>query len=130
MTTGFHIASHHADREDRILDFAKINAYHVSLLPYLLEKLKNTPDSQGSVLDNSVILYGSPMGNSNVHNHKRCPFLVAGHGGGAIKGNMHLKAADGTPMANAMLSVLRTLGSTVESFGDSSGVMDLNAAAG
>ena len=87
VTTGFHIASHHADREERILDFAKINAYHVGLMPYLLEKLKNTPDADGSVLDNTVIVYGSPMGNSNVHNHKRCPLLFAGHGGGAIKGN-------------------------------------------
>src|ERR1700730_11000909 len=69
VTTGFHIASHHAEREDRILDLAKINKYHVSLVPYLLEKLKNTPDGDGSLLDNSLVLYGSPMGNPNVHNH-------------------------------------------------------------
>jgi hypothetical protein len=130
VTTGFHIASHHADREDRILDFAKINAYHVGLLPYFLEKLKSTRDGDGTVLDNTVVIYGSPMGNSNVHNHKRCPLLLAGHGGGAIKGNMHLKAPDGTPMANAMLSVLQTLGCQVDSFGDSSAAMDLNAAGG
>ena len=129
VTTGFHIASHHADREERILDFAKINAYHVGLIPYLLEKLKNTPDSEGSVLDNTVIVYGSPMGNPNVHNHKRCPLLLAGHGGGAIKGNLHLKAPEGTPMANAMLSVLQTLGCEIDSFGDSSGALDLNAGA-
>jgi hypothetical protein len=128
VTTGFHIASHHADREDRILDFAKINAYHVSLLPYLLEKLKKTPDSDGTLLDNTAIVYGSPMGNSNVHNHKRCPLIVAGHGGGAIKGNIHVKAADGTPMANAMLTVLQTLGVEIDAFGDSSGTLDLNAA--
>ena len=67
------------------------------------------------------------MGNSNVHNHKRCPLIVAGHGGGAIKGNMHVKAADGTPMANAMLSVLHSLGVQAESFGDSAGTLDLNA---
>jgi hypothetical protein len=127
VTTGFHIASHHADREERILDFAKINAYHVGLLPYLLEKLKKTPDSEGTLLDNTAIIYGSPMGNSNVHNHKRCPLIVAGHGGGAIKGNMHVKAAEGTPMANAMLTVLHSLGAQVESFGDSSGTLDLNA---
>jgi hypothetical protein len=67
------------------------------------------------------------MGNSNVHNHKRCPLLVAGHGGGAIKGNQHLKAPDGTPMANAMLAVLQTLGCEIDSFGDSTAPMDLNA---
>ena len=101
----FHSASHHQEKEDRILDFARINKYHVSLVPYFLEKLKNTPDVDGSLLDNSVVLYGSPMGDSNVHNHKRCPLFLAGHAGGALKGNMHLKAPDGTPMANAMLAM-------------------------
>ncbi|HWF83314.1 MAG TPA: DUF1552 domain-containing protein [Vicinamibacterales bacterium] len=128
VTTGFHIASHHNDREDRILDFAKINKYHVSLVPYFLEKLKNTPDGEGSLLDNSLILYGSPMGNPNVHNHKRCPLFLAGHGAGRLKGNLHITAPDGTPMANAMLSVLQTLGADVETFGDATGRLDLNAA--
>jgi hypothetical protein len=128
VNTGFHIASHHGEREDRILDFAKINKYHVSQVPYLLEKLKNTPDGDGNMLDNSLIFYGSPMGNPNVHNHKRCPLFIAGHAGGAIKGNMHIKAADGTPMANAMLSMLRTFDVTDAQFGDSKGEMDLNAA--
>ena len=92
VNTGFHIASHHGEREDRILDFAKINSYHVSLVPYFLEKLKETPDGDGNLLDNSLIIYGSPMGNSNVHNHKRCPLFIAGHAGGALKGNLHIKA--------------------------------------
>src|SRR5439155_14264867 len=105
VNTGFHNASHHGEREDRILDFAKINKYHVSMVPYLLDKLKNTPDGEGgSVLDNTVLLYGSPMGDSNVHNHKRVPLFLAGHAGGALKGNMPVKAADGTPLANAMPS--------------------------
>jgi len=126
----FHSASHHQEKEERILDFAKINRYHVSLVPYFLEKLKNTPDGDGaSVLDNSVIVYGSPMGDSNVHNHKRVPLFIAGHAGGAIKGNMHVKAADGTPMANAMLTVAHKLGLDMPSFGDSTGALDLNAVA-
>jgi len=126
----FHSASHHQEKEERILDFAKINRYHVSLVPYFLEKLKNTPDGDGSsVLDNSVIIYGSPMGDSNVHNHKRVPMFVAGHAGGALKGNVHVKAADGTPMANAMLTVAHKLGLDMPSFGDSTGELDLNAAA-
>jgi hypothetical protein len=87
VTTGFHIASHHQDREDRILEFAKINRYHVGLLPYFLEKLKSTRDGDGDLLDNSLIIYGSPMGNSNVHNHKRCPLLLPGHADGKLKGN-------------------------------------------
>jgi len=126
VTTGFHIASHHNEREDRITDFAKINRYHVSLLPYFLAKLKATPDGDGTLLDNSILLYGSPMGNPNVHNHKRCPLFLLGHGGGTIAGNRHLKAADGTAMANVMLTVLQKLGVEIDSFGDSSGTFDLN----
>jgi hypothetical protein len=128
-STAFHTSSHHLDRDERITDFQKINTYHVSLLPYLLEKLKKTPDAGGSLLDNTVVMYGSSMGNSNVHNHKRCPLILLGHGGGALKGNMHVRAADGTPMANAMLATLRGIGVDLDKFGDSTAVMDLNAAA-
>jgi hypothetical protein len=126
VTTGFHIASHHNDRDDRILEFAKINRYHISLLPYFFEKLKNTPDGEGSLLDNSLIMYGSPMGNPNVHNHKRCPLFFMGHAAGRIKGQLHLKANDGTPMANAMLSALQAMGVELDAFGDSAGTFDLN----
>jgi hypothetical protein len=127
VTTGFHIASHHGEREERIMDLAKINRYHISLVPYFLDKLKKTADGDASLLDNTLIVYGSPMGNSNVHNHKRCPLLLLGHGGG-VKGQLHLKAADATPMANVMLSVLHKLGVEVDTFGDSSGTFELNAA--
>jgi hypothetical protein len=129
VTTGFHIASHHGEREDRILDLAKINAYHVGLLPYFLEKLEKTPDGEGNLLDNSLLVYGSSMGNPNVHNHKRCPLIVLGHAGGQIKGNLHHKADEGTPMANAMLSMLHSLGVEVETFGDSTNTFDLNGGA-
>ena len=126
----FHSASHHQEKEDKILEFAKINKYHVSLIPYFLEKLKNTPDGDGNLLDNSLVLYGSPMGDSNIHNHKRVPLFLAGHAGGTIKGNLHVKAADGTPIANAMLTVAHKLGlEEMASFGDSTGELDLNAAA-
>jgi hypothetical protein len=125
----FHSASHHQEKDDRILDFAKINKYHVGLVPYLLEKLKNTTDSDGSnVLDNTLVLYGSPMGDSNVHNHKRVPIFLAGHAGGALKGNVHVKAPDGTPLANAMLTMAHKLGLDLPSFGDSTGELDLNSA--
>jgi hypothetical protein len=126
VSTGFHIASHHNEREDRIIDFAKINRYHISMLPYFLDKLKATQDGEATLLDNSVILYGSPMGNPNVHNHKRCPLILMGHGGGAIKGNRHLKAPDGTPMANVMLTALETLGVEGDRFGDSTGTFAVN----
>jgi hypothetical protein len=126
----FHSASHHQDRDDRITEYAKINKYHVSMLPYFLEKLKNTPDGETNLLENTLLLYGSPMGNSNVHNHKRCPLILAGHAGGALKGGLHVKAADGTPMANALLTAAHALGlSDMTSLGDSTGTLDLNAAA-
>ena len=128
VNTGFHIASHHGEREERILDLAKINRYHVSLVPYFMKKLKETPDGDSNLLENSLLIYGSPMGNSNVHNHKRCPLFLAGHAGGALKGNLHIKAADGTPMANAMLGALRGVGLDMNTFGDSNAVMDLNTA--
>ncbi len=129
VTSGFHPSSHHQDREDRIRDFQKINTYHVSQLPYFLNKLKNTPDGERSLLDNTLVIYGSPMGNSNVHNHKRCPLIFAGHAGGGLKGGLHIKAADGTPMANPLLSAMHLLGlSDTKTFGDSTGVMDLNTA--
>ena len=76
-------------------------------MPYFLKKLKDTPDGEHTLLDNTLVIYGSPMGNSNVHNHKRCPLFLAGKAGGALRGGLHLKAADGTPMANVFLSVLQ-----------------------
>jgi hypothetical protein len=124
-TTAFHTASHHLDREDRITDFQKINTYHVSMLPHLLEKLKAAPDGDGTLLDNTLVIYGSAMGNSNLHNHKRCPLFFAGRAGGALKGNLHVRAEDATPMANALLAALRGLGVDIDRFGDSTAVMDL-----
>ena len=121
-TGAFHIVSHHAENPERVRELAKINEFHVSMLPYLLKQLKETADDEGTMLDNSVVIYGSPMGNPNQHNHKRVPFLVAGHGGGAIKGGVHLKAKNGTPLSNVMLSLLHTLGhDDLQSFGDSEG---------
>jgi hypothetical protein len=117
----FHPCSHHQENPAKIAEFAKLNRYHVSLVPYFLNKLKNTPDGDGNLLDHSVVLYGSPMGDSNVHNHKRVPMLLAGHGNGAFKGNLHLKTAEGTPTANTYLTLLRRLGVELPSIGDSTG---------
>ena len=123
-TRGFHPASHHGDREDRVREFAKINTYHVRMIPYFLDKLKNTPDGDGTLLDKTMIIYGSPMANSNIHNHKRCPLFLAGRANGQLKGNLHVIAEDRTPMANVMLTLLHKLGLTeLESFGDSTGTL-------
>jgi hypothetical protein len=126
----FHSTSHHGEKEATIFDFAKINTYHVGMVPYLLEKLKNTPDGDGTLLDNSLVIYGSPMGDSHVHNHKRCPLFFAGHAGGRIKGGVHVATPDGTPMANAMLTAMHALGfDDLATFGDSTGALDLSSAA-
>jgi hypothetical protein len=82
------------------------------------------------MLDNTLVIYGSGMGNSNLHNHKRCPLFFAGHAGGALKGNRHVHAADGTPMANAMLAALRTIDVDIDTFGDSTTSLDLNSQVG
>jgi hypothetical protein len=119
-TGAFHIVSHHAENPARVREFAKINEFHVSLLPYLLKQLKETPDGDATMLDNALVIYGSPMGNPNQHNHKRVPFLVAGHAGGAIEGGTHVKAPNGTPLSNVMLTLLHSLGhDDLQSFGDS-----------
>jgi hypothetical protein len=119
----FHSASHHGETPSKIADFAKINRYHVGLLPYFFEKLKNTPDGDGNLLDHSLVLYGSPIGDSNAHNHKRVPVFLAGHASGKVKGNLHVRCADATPMANVLLTVLHKVGMNVESVGDSTGVI-------
>ena len=126
----FHPASHHGNREDRIMEFNKICKYRVSMLPYFLEKLKTTMDGEASLLDKSVVLWGSPMADANVHNHRRCPLVLLGKGNGMLAGNTHIKAADGTPMANAMLSLLKHLGlEEMQSFGDSTGALSLTQSA-
>jgi hypothetical protein len=123
VKTPFHPCSHHGETPARIAEFAKLNRYHVSLIPYFLEKLKNTPDGDGNLLDHSLVLYGSPMGDSNVHNHKRVPLFMAGHASGKVKGNLHIVTKDETPMANVLLTMLQKVGVKAESFGDSNGTV-------
>jgi hypothetical protein len=123
----FHPSSHHGGREEAILEFNKINQYRVGMLPYFIEKLKNTDDGGTNLLDKSVVMWGSPMSDANIHNHRRCPLFFLGRGGGILEGNLHLRAGDGTPMANAMLSVVQRMGlDDLESFGDSTGELPLS----
>jgi hypothetical protein len=124
---GFHPASHHGGRESGILDFNLINRYHVSMLPYFLDKLKNTMEGDTNLLEKTAIIYGSPMADGNLHNHRRCPLLLLGKGNGALQGNLHLKAPDGTPMANTMLSLMHRMGfDDIKTFGDSTGEFALS----
>jgi hypothetical protein len=123
VKTPFHNCSHHGENPEKIAEFAKLNKYHVSLIPYFLEKLKSTPDGDGNLLDHSLIMYGSPMGDSNVHNHKRVPIVLAGHACGKVQGNLHIREKDGTPMANVLVSMLQKLGVQAPQFGDSNGTV-------
>ena len=122
VKTPFHPCSHHGENPTKLAEFAKLNRYHVSLLPYFIDKLKNTPDGDGSLLDHSLILYGSPMGDGNVHNHKRVPLVLVGKGGG-VKGNQHIATKDETPMANLLLAMAQKLGVKTDKFGDSNGAL-------
>jgi hypothetical protein len=121
VTQLFHTLSHHSQKPALIAEFAKLNRYHVSMLPYFLGKLKETPDGDGNLLDHSLVLYGSPMGDSNAHNHRRVPLLIAGHAGGEINGNLHRICPPGTPQANCLLTILHKLGVDVANIGDSTG---------
>ena len=100
----------------------------MSLLPYFLEKLASIDEAGESILDKTMVLYGSPMGDPNVHNHKRCPLFIVGGANGKLDGGLHLRAEPGTPMANVMLSLLQKLGfDEMESFGDSTAPFSLSA---
>ncbi len=125
----FHPASHHGGSERGVKEFQLINKYHVSLLPYFLEKLKNIQDGESNMLEKTLIMYGSPMADGNLHNHRRCPLILLGHANGKIEGNTHIKAADGTPMANALLAAMHSMGfDDMKTFGDSTGVLSLRNA--
>jgi hypothetical protein len=94
-------------------------------MAYFLEKLKSTMEGEKSLLDKSVIVWGSPMGDPNLHAHRRCPLVLMGHANGALEGNMHLRAPDGTPMANVFVSLMQSLGHDMDRFGDSTGTFPL-----
>jgi Protein of unknown function (DUF1552) len=122
----FHPASHHGNREERIMEFNKICKFRVGQLPYFLERMKTTMEGDASLLDKTLVIWGSPMADPNIHNHRRCPLMLLGHADGMLKGNVHLKANDGTPMANVMLTLLHNLGlDDMTSFGDSTGELSL-----
>jgi hypothetical protein len=122
----FHPASHHGGGEPRVLEFNKICKYRTGQMTYLLDKMKNTMVDGKSLLDSSMIIWGSPMADSNLHNHRRCPLAFFGKANGKLQGGLHLKTPDGTPMANPMLSAMHLLGmDDVKQFGDSTGEFSL-----
>ncbi|MCZ6774399.1 MAG: DUF1552 domain-containing protein [Proteobacteria bacterium] len=119
-----HPLSHHGNDPDKIAKMAKINGFHVSLFAEFLEKLKATQDGNGSLLDNSVYLFGSGMGNPNLHDHDNLPILVAGGAACGMKGGRHIHYENATPLANLHLTLLDRVGVHLDSFGDSHGKVD------
>jgi len=119
-----HPLTHHGNNPEKIARMAKINAFHVSLFAYFLEKLQSTPEGDGTLLDHTVYLYGSGMGNPNVHDHVNLPILVAGGAAGNLKGGRHIKYAEPTPLANLHLTLLEKVGVRMDKFADSKGKVD------
>jgi hypothetical protein len=118
---GHHATSHHQNLPEKIEKLVKIQNYHVTLFARFLGKLKSTPDGDGNLLDNSIILFGSNMSNSNLHNHFPLPNLVAGGACGKLQGGRHLRYDDHTPIANLLLTLLEKGGMPMGSIGDSTG---------
>ena len=115
----FHPTSHHQNNPQKIEKLIKIQTYHAKLLARFLTKLKTMPDGDGSMLDHSMILFGSNMSNSNMHNHFPLPLTLVGGACGRVKGNQHLRYADHTPVANLLLAILDRAGVPTEKIGDS-----------
>ena len=116
-----HPLTHHGNDPDKIARMAKINQFHVSLFAYFLERLKATREGDGSLLDHSLVLYGSGMGNPNVHDHTNLPIIVAGGAAGYMKGGRHIHYAQPTPLANLHLTLLDKVGVRLDKFADSTG---------
>lgn len=123
VSEAHHPLTHHGNDPEKLAKVAKINAFHVSLFSYYLQKLKATPDGNGTLLDHVMVLYGSGMGNPDVHDHVNLPILVAGGGGGALKSGRHIKYDKPQPLANLHLTLLDKAGVHLDSFADSKGMV-------
>jgi hypothetical protein len=121
VADGHHSCTHHQNDPEKIAKTVKINEHHVRQFAYLINKLKTTKDGDGTLLDHSMVLYGSSISDGNRHTHVDLPLVLAGSASGRIKGNRHLRVADETPMNNLLLSMLDKVGVPTETLGDSTG---------
>ncbi|HEY9462121.1 MAG TPA: DUF1552 domain-containing protein [Vicinamibacterales bacterium] len=124
VTDGHHAISHHQNRAEKMAKNVLIQTFNVNQFKGFLEKLKSLPDGDGSLLDHTLLLYGSNMSNSNAHDHYPLPNLVVGGAAGKMKGGRHLKYADHTPMTNLLVTMLDKVGVKQESLGDSTGTLE------
>ena len=120
-----HAMSHHGNNPEKLAGLVKLNSYHVSLFSKFVERLQSTPDGDGSLLDHSLILYGSGMSESDTHSRLNVPTLLAGGAAGQIKGNRHIQTAKETPLANLMVSLANKFDCDIDKFGISTGHVDL-----
>jgi hypothetical protein len=121
---GHHDLSHHGGNLEKQAKIAKINRFHVEQFAHLLKRLSETPESEGSLLDSSLVAYGSGLSDGDAHDHHDLPLLLAGRAGGAVATGRHLRVASRTPMANLFLSMLDITGASAERFGDSTGPLE------
>jgi Protein of unknown function (DUF1552) len=124
VSEGHHPLTHHGGDPEKIAKVAKINQFHVSLFAEFLQKLEATPEGNGSLLDHVLYLYGSGMGNPNVHDHVNLPIIVAGGAAGNMRGGRHIRFSDPAPLANLHLTLLDKVGVRLDSFADSNGKVD------
>jgi hypothetical protein len=125
VAEGFHNASHHSNEQKNKDQFAVINRYHIGVLKKFFDKLAATEDGDGTLLDHSLVLYGSSLSDANEHNFDPLPVLLMGKAGGRIEGNRHLRFPDHTPLANLHLSLLDKFGIQRDSFGNSTGLLNI-----
>ena len=121
-----HPTSHHRDDPVLYEKCTKINEFHTQLFAYYLDKLDATPDGDGTLLDNILLLYGAGMSDSNQHSNRGLPLVLFGGGAGAMKGGRHLRYPAGTPISNLQLTMLDMMGMPMESFVDSTGPLNLS----
>jgi hypothetical protein len=121
----FHNLSHHSNVPENIAKLAQLQQYHVRTCAYLLKKLQDTPDGDGTLLDHSLVMYGSGMSNSNQHDHKPLPIVLAGRACGTLRGGRHIKTRPETPLSNLLLAMLHKLDIPADSFGDSTGTVEI-----
>jgi hypothetical protein len=126
LNESHHTMSHHGDNPENLAKYATLCTWHIELFSYLVEKMRATPDGDGNLLDHSLMMIGGGMSNGNIHSHMDVPIALVG-GAGDLKGNRHVAAPMGTPLSNLHVSLVNRAGIPIESFGDSTGMLDLNA---
>jgi hypothetical protein len=124
VAEGHHDLSHHGNDETKKQKIARINRFHTTQFAYFLEKLKSVREGEGTLLDNCMIVYGGAIADGNAHNHDNLPVLLAGRGGGSLRGGRHVKLGRETPMTNLYLSLLDRMGVPADRVGDSTGKLD------